>query len=163
MIPEFKSVLYCTDLSDNSSAAFTYAIAVAKTTGADIHIMHVLERLSEDAIITLRAFMQDEEQRKAAIYDRAERSKAILDDRQEKFWTEVDAADKNLRAQIKSVEVVESYPAEAILQRSKERNCDMIIMGGHARGVSHNFLGSVAKSVLRRSSIPVLIVPLLNV
>ena len=33
-------------------------------------------------------------------------------------------------------------------------------MGSHERGMNHTFLGSVAKSVLRRSHVPTLIVPL---
>ncbi len=160
MIPEFKSILYCTDLSENSSSAFRYAVAVAKATGAGLHVMHVLERLSEDAVITLRAFMQDEAQREAAIYERAVAAKALLDERQKKFWEQIDAADRHLKELIKSVEVVESYPAEAILKRSRERKCDLIVMAGHDRGSSHHFLGSVAKSVLRRSDIPVLVAPI---
>ena len=162
MIPEFKSILYCTDLSENSSSAFRYAVSIAKATGAGIHVMHVLERLSEDAVITLQAFIQDDKQREAAIYERARTAKALLDERQDQFWQKVDEPDRALREMIKSVEVVESYPAEAILKRSRDRNCDLIIMGGHDRGASHHFLGSVAKSVLRRSDIPVMVAPILK-
>ena len=162
MIPEIKSILYCTDLSENSSSAFRYAVAIAKTTGASIHVMHVLERLSEDAVITLRAFLQDDKQREAAIYERARTAKEMLDKRQETFWSQVEESDQSLKELVKSVEVVESYPAEAILKRSRERKCDLIVMGGHDRGASHHFLGSVAKSVLRRSDIPVLVAPILK-
>ena len=45
-------------------------------------------------------------------------------------------------------------------RRAKTHNCDLIVMGSHERGMSHTFLGSVAKSVLRRSHVPTLIVPL---
>ncbi len=162
MLPTIKTVLYCTDLSDNSAFAFRYAAALAKATRADIHVLHVQERLSEDAVITLQAFLQDPEQRKAAIQDRKTRAEQLLNERQDAFWKGVDAADKELRQQVKSVEVVESFPAETILKRSRDFDCDLIIMGGHDRGISHHFLGSVAKSVLRRSNIPTLIVPLLN-
>jgi hypothetical protein len=54
----------------------------------------------------------------------------------------------------------QSYPAESILKRSQELNVDLIVMGAHEKGIMHTFLGSVAKSVLRRSRIPTMIVPL---
>ena len=163
MLPTIKTILHCTDLSGNSVFAFRYAAALAKITGADIHVLHVLERLSEDAVITLLAFIQDEELRTAAVNERAVVADRRLKERQDMFWAEVNAEDRELRQQVKSLEVIESFPAEAILKRSRELGCDLIIMGGHDRGISHNFLGSVAKSVLRRSSIPTLIVPLTDV
>jgi nucleotide-binding universal stress UspA family protein len=42
-----------------------------------------------------------------------------------------------------------------------ELNCDVIIMGTHAKGIIANtFLGSTAKRVLRRTRKPVFIIPL---
>jgi nucleotide-binding universal stress UspA family protein len=42
-----------------------------------------------------------------------------------------------------------------------ELNCDMIIMGTHAKGfIAHTFLGSTAKRVLRRTRKPVFIIPM---
>ena len=40
--------------------------------------------------------------------------------------------------------------------------CDLIVIGSHEHGVSHTFLGSIAKRVLRRTRIPALVVPLLE-
>ena len=48
-----KSVLYSTDLSQNSLIAFGYAAHLAKLTGADIHLLHVLEPMSDDAMFKL--------------------------------------------------------------------------------------------------------------
>ena len=163
MLPAIKKILYCTDLSGNSAAAFRHAVALAKIADADVHVLHVIERLSEDAVITLQAFLQDPEKRKAAISERKNLAEKMLIERQEKFWAGLSAEEQNLRTYIKSVEVVESYPAETILKKADELGCDMIIMGGHNRGLSHNFLGSVAKSVLRRSRVPSMIIPLPSV
>ena len=81
-------------------------------------------------------------------------------ERQEKFWAAAGKEEKKVRDQIKSIEVVEDYPAETILKRAAQHNCDLIIMGGHEKGLSHSFLGSVAKSVLRRARVPTLTVPI---
>ncbi len=60
-----------------------------------------------------------------------------------------------------SIEVCEGYPAEVILSKAQELNCDEIIMGTHSKGIIANtFLGSTAKRVLRRTRKPVFIIPL---
>lgn len=159
-LPVINNILYATDLSGNSAIAFRYAATMAKITNADIHVLHVLEKLSQDAIITMETFLQDPNQRRTAIKERKQRAISFLEERQNEFWSQLDETDQKLRERVKTIEVIEAYPAETILNKSVEHQCDMIIMGGHDRGFNHNFLGSVAMSVLRRSYIPTLIVPL---
>ena len=157
-----KSVLYSTDLSQNSLIAFGYAAHLAKLTGADIHLLHVLEALSDDAVFALQTYVQDEKKRHEIIDQRVEKARSRLEERQEAYWSVQSAEDQKVRSQIKSVTVCESYPAEEILKTAKAKQCDLIVMGSHERGMSHTFLGSVAKSVLRRSHVPTLIVPLID-
>ena len=60
-----------------------------------------------------------------------------------------------------SIEICEGFPAEEILSKAEELNCDAIIMGTHSKGIIGNtFLGSTAKRVLRRTRKPVFIIPL---
>jgi nucleotide-binding universal stress UspA family protein len=49
--------------------------------------------------------------------------------------------------------------AQAIVEESRQTNCDLIVMGTHGRrGISRLMLGSDAESVLKSSSVPVLLV-----
>ena len=76
----------------------------------------------------------------------------------------LDAAEKAAkRASVtcKTEHVPDRHAAEGIVDTARKRKCDLIVMGSHERGMSHTFLGSVAKSVLRRSHVPTLIVPLI--
>jgi nucleotide-binding universal stress UspA family protein len=157
-----KNILFSTDLSHNSPIAFGYAVYLAKLTGADIHILHVLERLSDDATFAIQVYVQDDRKRRDMLDLRIERARKLLGEKQEVFWAEQSDEDKKLRERIKSTRVCESYPAEEILKTAKKQRCELIIMGSHERGLSHTFLGSVAKSVLRRSHVPTLIVPLVE-
>lgn len=51
-------------------------------------------------------------------------------------------------------------PHEEVLVTAIEWEADMIVMGSHGRtGLSHLLMGSVSEQVLKRSQIPVLIVP----
>jgi nucleotide-binding universal stress UspA family protein len=157
-----KNLLYSTDLSRNSNVAFGYAAYLAKLTGADIHILHVLERLSEDAIFAIQVYVQDDAQRREMMGRRVERAEKLLEERQAAFWSAQSQEDRKIRSQIKSVTVSEAFAAEEILKAARRHDCDLIVMGSHERGLSHTFLGSVAKSVLRRSRVPTLIVPLVE-
>lgn len=80
-------------------------------------------------------------------------------ERQKEFWQHVSDEDKDIQNQVASIELVDGYPAEVILRRASELGCDLIIIGADEHGFSHTFLGTVAKRVLRRSSIPTLVVP----
>lgn len=160
MLPEVSKILYCTDLSKNASYAFKYATYLAKVTGAQIHVLHVVEKLSNDARITLQTYVMNAQSRDEIINQRIQNAKDLLKKRQDYFWEVLAPTEKALRKKVAYVEVVENYPAETILKRSRELEVDMIVMGAHEKGFMHTFLGSVAKSVLRRSRIPTLIIPM---
>lgn len=159
MLPQFKKILYCTDFSESSIAAFEYAVYLAKTTSADIHVLHVVEKLSNDARLTFQTYVADADSRHRMLKERVNCASQVLKERQDNFWNNISSEHQSLRSRVKSSQVIESYPAETILKVSKDIEADIIVMGSHERGIMHTFLGSVAKSVLRRSIIPVLIVP----
>ncbi|MBO9448542.1 universal stress protein [Ruegeria sp. R14_0] len=153
------NILFATDLSENSGHAMRNAASIAMATGAEIHVLHVNEPLSEDAKITMDMFILNEEARKTATQRRHEMVRKVLAERQAKFWAQFEGDDAKIREQVSSIEVTDGHPAEVILRRSIEMGCDLIVLGAHDHGFSHTFLGTVAKRVLRRSKIPTLIVP----
>lgn len=159
MKPTVTHILFTTDLSKNSTYALTHAASMAKMTGAKLHVLHVVEPLSDDARVTIQMFMQDDASRKEAMNTRHEHVKAILAERQKNFWAALPEEDQGIRDQVESIELIDGYPAEVILRRAKELKCDLIILGAHDHGFSHTFLGTVAKRVLRRADIPTLVVP----
>lgn len=51
--------------------------------------------------------------------------------------------------------------ADEILKTASEKNADIIVMGTHSRtGIDKIFMGSVAEKVLRKSEVPVFIIPI---
>ena len=159
MTPAITNILFATDLSRNSTLALKHAASLAQATGAQIHVLHANEPLSDDARVTMEMFVLNESTRQTAAERRHEMVRAVLAERQARFWAALDGDDAKIRDQVTSVEVTDGHPAEVILRRSKELGCDLIVLGAHDHGFSHTFLGSVAKRVLRRSEIPTLIVP----
>jgi nucleotide-binding universal stress UspA family protein len=160
MLADYRSILFCTDLSGNATQAFHHALQLAKTSGAEVHVLHVVEALSAEARVTIQAFFMNKSDRTEALENRAGEARAHLLELMDSFFADLDESDQAVRKQIVTIDVVEAYPAEQILKSRIKYDCDLIVMGAHEKGLSHNFLGSVAKSVLRRSNIPTLIVPL---
>ena len=160
MPAEVRKILYCSDLSENSNVALRYAAWLAKLTGADLHVLHVVEELSTDAKVTIQGFLMDAGKRHEALNERVRNIRSQVMKQQDSFWSQQSPEDRKVRDRIKSIDVIESYPAEEILNTSVKLGCDLIVMGAHEKGLSHTFLGGVAKSVLRRSRVPTLIVPL---
>jgi nucleotide-binding universal stress UspA family protein len=156
---EIKKILYATDLSKNSAYAFRYAIDMAQNHHADIHLLHVIERLGP----TSEALIQDYLPEKSSEYhkkiiagaiDRTKKKIAAFRDRE--LADHPDVVNEHI-----SIEVIEGYPVNEILDKAKILNCDVIVMGTHGRGLlTHALLGSVSERVLRRVHIPVIIVPL---
>ncbi|MBT8306333.1 MAG: universal stress protein [Maribacter sp.] len=57
--------------------------------------------------------------------------------------------------------LVQGATIEMIIEESKKLNVDLIIAGHHERGFFYNaFVGSVSAKIIKKSKIPVLIIPL---
>jgi len=159
MLPKIEDILVATDLSGNSDNALRYALSIAQAHKANLHVLHVTEPLSQDAVVTLQMFMQDEASRKEALKNRHAAVKQLLKSNQKEFVKMLSADEKHAYASVSSVELVDGHPAEEILMRAKVLKCGLIVMGTHEHGTGHTFIGTVVKRVLRRSTIPTMVVP----
>jgi len=148
MIPKIKKILYATDLSQNSSYVFRYALNSAEVHDAQIDILYVAQSV---AGIELAA---------SALPDKTGALEAIKKRLDDFVQTELkDSPDRMNR--VSAIQVVEGHPAAEILRKADDLKPDVIIMGTHGKGaIAHTFLGSVATSVLQHTRIPVFIVPL---
>jgi len=151
MIPQIKKILFATDLSENSTYAFYYAIHMAKRDEAKIVILHAIEPLPP-MLITFEDF----------VFKVAKDRIKTVKERLQKFSQKVDA-----RIGTSSVEFVSNTlvrmgdPVEEILKAVDEEGCDVIVLGTHGKGfLEQTFLGSVSSSVLLRTRKPVFLVPL---
>ena len=160
MLPQIKRILFATDLSDNSAYVFRYAINSAKKHDAGIVILHVLEQLSTTDNAITHSYLTKEEVNKIS-----EKKSAYVKDhlkKQLKIFCEKELKnDSECTDRVESIELCEGFPAEMILRKADELNCDVIVMGTHGKGFIRNtFLGSTSKRVLRRTRKPVFIIPL---
>ncbi len=159
MLPDVKDILFATDMSKNADNALRHALSLAQAYGAKVHVLHVTEPLSQDAIVTLKMFLQDDISREKAIGYRHDSVKEMLTENQKAFVNSLSDDEQEAYKLVSSVELVDGHTAETILQRASELGCQLIVMGTHEHGTGHTFIGTVTKRVLRRSSVPTMIVP----
>lgn len=140
-IPE--RILVPVDGSNRSNEALEYAIETFPA--ASITAVHVLEAGRGD-IGTLSGMTGDIPDDEPAL----ERSEEILESAR-RLAAEHDTEIETERGR--------GRPDRLIVNRAEEDDYDMIVIGSHGRnGVARVLLGSVAEKVVRRSSVPVLVV-----
>lgn len=160
MLPEIKTILYATDLTGNASQACRYSVYLAEKTGAEVHVVHIAEKLPADALDTLETYLEDFTDREDFQKARLKTAKRLLEESFERFWESLDEDEQKLRRHVHAIHIVESKPARAIVKHASKINADLIVMGSHKKGKVQTLLGSVSRKVLGLSKIPVLIVPI---
>ncbi len=160
MIPQIKRILYTTDLSPNSGYLLRYAVESAKKHGAELIVLHVIEELSPATKSIISFYLEDEKSVTISKEKMAYAKKRIH--KRLQAWCKKELNnDPEAEGLFNSIEVVEGYPADEILRKADEFNCDVIFMGTHSKSfLKHAYFGSTAKKVLRRVRKPVFILPL---
>ena len=141
-----KKILCPTDLSDECRPALAMACEWAKRFGAELHLVHVVDGLTNPYPYLGPPFNE------AAAWETMIRQKA---------HAALDACP--LPAGIESLKIVRELrsgsPIVNIVEYAKATGTDLIVMGTHGRsGLSHLLLGSVAENVVRHATCSVLTV-----
>jgi nucleotide-binding universal stress UspA family protein len=164
MIPKIKNILYATDLTKNSSYAFRYAIHSAQKYDGQIYIMHVLEKLTPSEEANMAVFVYSylpHLQLEKIRQEKRDELNSQINKRLSEFAQRELQDDPDTLKRVASIMVVDGDPADEILKKADELNCDVIVMGTHGKGLlSHTFLGSVSEKVLHRTRKPVFIIPI---
>lgn len=159
MVPVISKILYATDLSPNSAHALNHAVNMALRYEAKIIALHVIE--DDPVNMAMLEGYISQAQMDEYTARRETTSKARMKNRFNVLCEENFQNPSACMQTLERAQVCKGFPAEAILEKADELNCDVIVMGTHGKGfLRQTFLGSVAKRVLRRSRKPVYIIPL---
>jgi nucleotide-binding universal stress UspA family protein len=144
---QIRSILLPTDFSDCGNYALSYAASLARTFGASIICVHVIEPM----VPTVGYSGMTEALPIADITDQleysAERELPKLAEREECAGLEVEQM------------IVHGEAASEIVRVAKERNVDLIVVSSHGRtGLGRILFGSTAEAIVRHASCPVLVV-----
>jgi nucleotide-binding universal stress UspA family protein len=140
MKPLITRILLATDFSHCAERALSYALAIASSWNAELHVLHVLEVLSGMNSEYPVNHMYVEQLRKEAAHDMIEIEKR--------------ATQSGLSIRI-ATEI--GIPSQRIEALAAQTGVSLIVMGTHGRtGLEHVLVGSTAERVVRTASCPVL-------
>lgn len=169
-LPQIKKILFTTDLSQQTRHAFNYAAGLAHQYGATLTILYVMEDIPVPQSANLQAFIGGDRWKELQKSQELHVQQVLIGKKREGAMirealgdmvtaTQEELPGKTLRSE--EIVVTQGDPVDCISQEAEARQVDLVIMGYHPRGrIGEAIMGSVSRSVLRRSKIPVLLVPL---
>jgi nucleotide-binding universal stress UspA family protein len=139
----YRHILIATDGSELAEHGVAHGLALAKSLGAKVSVIFVMEPFSEMTGRFLEAVARYAELRK-------EQATSALD-------CAANAA-KEAGVSCETIQVENGQPHQAIIATAEEKGCDLIVMSSHGRsGLSMLLIGSVTNKVLTHAKTPVLV------
>jgi nucleotide-binding universal stress UspA family protein len=160
MEPKIKHILYASDLSVESEPALAWAMMLADRHEAPITFLHVMEELSPHTAQAVRSFMGEDKWQEMTLQHQTGVG-AGIQDRIKRFCDSVHSDLSACAMMVKEVAIKSGNPVEVILEQAEVLNSDIIVMGTQGGGLFKDaMIGSTARRVVRRSKIPVFVIPL---
>jgi nucleotide-binding universal stress UspA family protein len=144
-----KYIVVAVDFSNATPGVLKMATSLASSFGAKLQLLHVIE---PEPSYTAYGFTPDEFPAMNDFRDEAERrAKLKLEEFLAEVQREVPGATSHMTA---------GSPLHALLAHVKESHADFVVIGSHGHGVIASLLlGSVAEGMVRKATVPTLIVP----
>lgn len=138
----YENVLVPTDGSEQAAKAIPHALDLARTYGATVHALCVVNRAATHQLSPTRA-----ETTMEAMVEEAERATTEIEDEMDEAGVECVPV------------VVEGAPDETILDYVEGNEIDIVVIGGRKRSPAGKLLfGSVTQSVVLHAGVPVTVV-----
>src|SRR6185437_6673890 len=139
----YRHILIPTDGSELSEHGVAQGLALAKSLGAKVSAIFVVEPFSEVTGRFLEAVATYVELRK-------EQATSALD--------RAANAAKEAGVSCETIQLENAQPHQAIIAAAEDKGCDLIVMSSHGRGgLSMLLIGSVTNKVLTHAKTPVLV------
>lgn len=144
---QIRSILFPTDFSECGNFALSYATSLARTFGAKIICVNVIEPIVPTVGYTGMS-------EALPITDISEQ----LEDSAERELPKLAECDECAGVDIEEL-IVHGEAATEIVRVAKEREVDLIVIASHGRtGLGRILFGSTAEAVVRHATCPVLVV-----
>jgi nucleotide-binding universal stress UspA family protein len=144
-----KTIIVAVDFSNATPGVLKAAVGMAKAFGAGLRLIHVVE---PEPSYTAYGFTPEEF---PAMHIYQEEAKRRAGAKLEKLLMQVKTEVPDAISQI-----TEGSPLHTLLEHVKQSAADLVVIGSHGHGVMASLLlGSVADGMVRKASIPTLIVP----
>ena len=157
MLFDVKNILYCTQMGPNAAYVFRWAYTLAKHLDARIHVLYVIEGLTERQRELVEKYSGQATLSK--VIEQAEEEAAKrLPRRLETFFKKL-APDDDWKSHIGELIVAHGHATDEILRHAESTGADLVVVGAHrSSSIVEIILGSTARRLTERCSVPVLVV-----
>ncbi len=168
MLKPIKSILFATNLSESCIPAFEMAATLAVQNQATLVLVHVLAQMPDYVESRLKGMLGNEEfealvQRNSNSARQAligkQSSSNLIREALNQFCTNAGIEDDSCTYQSREIVVADGDLVDEIISAAKKFDCGLIVLGARENFLKDNAIGSTIKSVMRRSKIPVMMVP----
>ena len=139
----YRHILIPTDGSELAEHGVRQGLALAKSLGAKVSVIFVVEPFPEMTgrfLETVARYVELRKEEATSVLDRAAN------------------AAKEAGVSCETIQVENEQPHQAIIAAAKDKGCDLIAMSSHGRsGLSKLLIGSVTNKVLTLAETPVLV------
>lgn len=141
----YKNILLPTDFSKGSDEAFEHAKDIAKSMGATIHLLHVIQpvvyptgiEIAHESLVNLEGDLESV----------AKKNLAKIEKRLNDLGIDTEST------------VLMGKPSEQITEYSNRYEMDLVVIATHgSSGLEHFLFGSTTEKVIRKVKVPVLVV-----
>ncbi len=159
MSDEIESILFAADLEPGCEEVLGFAIGVAKQFGARLQVVTVIKEEREKSLVEVDSHVPQDVLDQYHD-DRAKRVRKSIEAQVAAYYAE--RLDRGADEAICEITVREGDDvAQRVLQEADAKHPDLILIGSRGEGVLSGLLfGSVVHDVIRRTRIPVLLVPI---
>ncbi|MGM0535865.1 MAG: universal stress protein [Pseudomonadota bacterium] len=154
-----RRILCCVGLRTDSDKVLAHAVGLAVATGAKLDVLHAVKSLSDDVVNTLRDNIPDRGILESLRERRLKEAGEVLDDQIETFWSRHPDLREAFGEGEMTRSVLEGYPASVITDFATDARSDMIVLAANKRNFSATYAGKITKGVIKRSRVPVVVVP----
>lgn len=157
MLPNIKTILYCTSLGPHAPYIFGYACKLAQSLDAKIVALHVIETLNRKQKTLLAGYAGQGRLRQ--LLDDAHKQALAEFPKQVQQRLKLVCGDDEWDRLVSEVLVLEGDAETRIIETIGTKGADLVVIGAHTESsIIERMIGSTARSLVKSSPIPVLTV-----
>ncbi len=170
MITKPRNILFASDLSVDMKQIFEHAVAMSAFTDANLIVLHVMEEASPSAERQVKIAFGESLYKEIKAKHKSNAQDLLIGKNVDAlrirqaiagFFEDRENAPSHDDSAIKKILVAEGRSiADEIVSTAVEEECDFIVMGCRQQGLVAKAMGDkLVRKVLKRSSVPVFVVP----
>ncbi len=155
MLPQIKTILYCTSLGPHAPYVFGYAYSLAKGMGAKIVALHVIESLNRKQRALVEGYAG--QGRLGDLLESAHKEAAErLPEHMRRRLSAV-SGEQGWERIVSEIIIAEGRSERRILETVEAKGADLVVIGAHTeKSVLDRMIGTTARSLVKSCPVPVL-------